>query len=196
MSSFEIILILKCQKVSQRKDIKLRKNNSEFLKECIGDAIIELLKTKDIDKISITEITEKAGVGRATYFRNFSSKAEAITFKIVSLWYVWCENNGISRMQQYTAKNAKDFFDFSYTYKELYKLLYKVNLQSTIYDAFYSVIIKQERSTPQEYYKSRFLSYGVYGIVNEWVKRDFAEPPEEIAVILHDTIKILQEDIK
>jgi hypothetical protein len=173
----------------------MRKNNTEFLKLCIADAIIEILKTTPFEKISINEITTKAGVGRATYFRNFSSKTEAITFKIITLWSNWCEKNGQSPEDQLTFKNSVDFFNFSYENKELYKLLYNTGLQGTIYDAFYSVIMKQQRSTPEEYYKSRFLSYGVYGIVNEWVKRDFKEPPNDIAMILKNSIKSLQIDI-
>ena len=173
----------------------MRKNNTDFLKLCIADAIIELLKTTSFEKISINNITDKAGVGRATYFRNFSSKTEAITFKIISMWTTWCKEKNNNDDGHLTFNNAVDFFEFSYANKELYKLLYSTGLQGTIYDAFYSVIMKQERSTPQEYYKSRFLSYGVYGIVNEWVKRDFDEQPHEIAAILKDTITRLQLDI-
>ena len=173
----------------------MRKNNTSFLKECIADAIIELLKTKTIDKISIDEITKKAGVGRATYFRNFSSKSEAITFKINTLWDNWCEKSGITKEQNYTVINSIDFFEFSYKYKDLYKLLYDQGLQNTIYDAFYKVITKQQRSTPNEYYKSRFLSYGVYGIVNEWVKRDFEETPNELSFILKETLKKAHSEI-
>lgn len=168
----------------------MKKNNTLFLKECISDAIIEILKTKPLEKISIDEITAKAGVGRATYFRNFTSKTEAITFKINILWDNWCDNNGISRETRYTVHNAFDFLNFSYNYKELYKLLYKENLQSTIFDAFYNVILKQERSSPEEYYKSRFLSYGVYGVVAEWVKRDFHETPQQLALILNQTLSL------
>ncbi len=196
MSSFATNLILLCQKVSYiKKGILMRKNNTSFLKECIADAIIELLKENTIDKISIEQIVTKAGVGRATYFRNFTSKTEAITFKINTLWDNWCDNNGISREQNYTVINAIDFFKFSYNYKDLYKLLSKQGLQSTIYDAFYIVITKQQRSTPNEYYKSRFLSYGVYGIVNEWVKRDFEESPDELSQILKETLKIAKLEI-
>lgn len=173
----------------------MRKNNTAFLKMCIGDAILDLLQSKPIDKISIDEITNKAGVGRATYFRNFSSKTEAITYKINTLWDDWCDNNGIMKEQRYTVNTALDFFNFSYSYKELYKLLYKENLQGTIYDAFYNVIVKQHRSTPKEYYKSRFLSYGVYGIVDEWVKRDFEQSPMELSIILKETLKSSCQEI-
>lgn len=166
----------------------MRKSNTEFLKDCMANALIELLKEKPIDKISVTDITDKAGVGRATWFRNFSSKAEAISYKLISLWYEWCNATGIPKEQRYTIDNARDFFDFSLECKDLYNLIYSQNLQNTIYDAFYAVIIKQQRTTQEEYYQSRFLSYGVFGIVDEWVKRNYKEKPEEIANIINNTI--------
>ncbi len=166
----------------------MRKNNSDFLKSCMADAVYELLKNKPIEKISVTEITEKAGVGRATWFRNFSSKQDAISYKIISLWYKWCDEHKIAKEQRYTLDNALDFFNFSLDNKEIYITLYKSNLQSTIYNAFYNVIVQQQRNTPYEYYRSRFLSYGVYGVVDEWVKRGFKESPNELASILNQTV--------
>ena len=50
-----------------------RKNTTaETLKEYIADALFRLMPTKSIDKITISEITDLANVGRATYFRYFS----------------------------------------------------------------------------------------------------------------------------
>lgn len=166
----------------------MRKNSTEFLKECMADAIIELLNEKPLEKISVNEISKRSGVGRATWFRHFSTKTEAITYKLILLWYRYCINHGITEEQRLTVDNALDFFNFSLENKELYNLLYKNGLQTLIYDAFYQVITHQHRATPVEYYKSRFLSYGVYGIVDEWVKRDYAESPEEIASIIHTTV--------
>ena len=42
---------------------------TEFLKECLSDALIQLMREKDFEKISIKEIADTAGVGRATWFR-------------------------------------------------------------------------------------------------------------------------------
>ena len=47
---------------------------TEFLKECMADALIKILKTKPIEKISVPEIVEVASVGRTTFFRNFTTK--------------------------------------------------------------------------------------------------------------------------
>ena len=36
-------------------------------------ALIQLLKTKSLSNITITELTERAGVSRMTYYRNYHS---------------------------------------------------------------------------------------------------------------------------
>ena len=57
--------------------------SSDYLKECIADALLVLIKDKPIEKVTVDELIKKAGVGRATYFRAFNSKSEAITFKFI-----------------------------------------------------------------------------------------------------------------
>lgn len=52
-----------------------------YLKECMGTALLELMKEKPIEKISIEEMTAKADVGRSTYFRYFKSKDEVLNSK-------------------------------------------------------------------------------------------------------------------
>lgn len=68
------------------KTKSFRKVVSEDLKECLADALLQLIVSKPMEKITIDELAEKAGVGRVTYFRAFHSKQEVLTFKIVRLW--------------------------------------------------------------------------------------------------------------
>lgn len=50
-----------------------------FIKECIAQALMTLLKKKELSAISITELTKVAGVSRMAYYRNFTSKEEIIS---------------------------------------------------------------------------------------------------------------------
>lgn len=45
-----------------------------FVKECIQTALINLIREKQYDEISITDIVKEAGVSRSSYYRNFNSK--------------------------------------------------------------------------------------------------------------------------
>ncbi len=155
--------------------------SADFLKECIADALIKLMQSKPIDKISVDEITELAGVGRATYFRKFSSKKEVITFKLIQLWNRWSDEHEIS--DQYSLGNAVDFFEFNYHIREIHKLLYDAGVQSTVYDAFYQIMIPQHEDDVGECYKNRFYSYGLFGLLNEWIKRGYSESPKKMAHI-------------
>ena len=59
---------------------------TEYLKECMGTALLELMREKPIEKISIEEMTAKADVGRSTYFRYFKNKDEVLSFKLRCMW--------------------------------------------------------------------------------------------------------------
>lgn len=157
---------------------------TEFLKECIADSLIKLLKTKSIEKITILEIVSMASVGRTTYFRNFSTKNEVLTFKIIRLWERWAEEHDLEEYRKYTIKNALDFFNFNYSIREFLNLLYEKKLQSVLYDAFYCIMVSQYDENVVECYKSHFYSYGLFGLLDKWIKRGFRESPEEMAEIL------------
>lgn len=66
-----------------------RSENTEYLKGTISDALLQLMENTPIDKITIQEITDLAGVGRMTYFRHFSSKTDVLSFKLQLLWKIW-----------------------------------------------------------------------------------------------------------
>lgn len=154
---------------------------TEFLKECLADALIKLLKNKPIEKITVPEISETAEVGRTTFFRNFSSKTEMITFKLIKLWERWTEEHNMIERSKFSLDNATDFFEFNYTIKELLVTIYHRNLQPTVYEAFYKVMMPQFGADAHECYRSRFYSYGLFGLLDEWIKRGFNETPDEMA---------------
>lgn len=151
-----------------------------FLKECLADALIKLLYQKPIEKITIPEISETASVGRTTFFRNFATKNEMITFKLISLWNRWTEEHEVAERKKFTLDNAVSFFKFNYSIKNLLELIYYRNLQSTVYDAFYEVMRPQYSTDALECYESRFYSYALFGLLDEWVKRGFCESVEQM----------------
>ena len=146
----------------------------------MADAVIKLIKKKPVEKITAGEIADEAGVGRATWFRNFNSKQEAITYKIVKLWQRYAADHDIKLWHQYATENTRYFFEFNYGIRELSKTIYAAGVQSAVYDAFYEILRPQYGANAYECYTSRFYSYGLFGLLVEWIKRDFYETPEEM----------------
>lgn len=159
-----------------------------FLKECMADALIKLLKTTPFEKITVAQITELAGVGRTTWFRNFSSKTDALVFKRMRLWEKWADEHDVAVRDRYTPDNRRTFFEFQYAVRENTTVLYKAGLQSVIYQAFYQVMEPKSGANAIESYESWYYFYALCGLVDEWCRRDFYETPEEIMEIYQEIL--------
>lgn len=51
---------------------------NRFTRMNIGEAVVELLKEKEFDKIKVSEITKKAGVSRMTYYNYYETKEQVL----------------------------------------------------------------------------------------------------------------------
>ena len=162
--------------------------SADFLKECMADALIRQMQIKDFSKITINEIAEIAGVNRSTWFRNFNTKEEALTFKLVQLWNRYATEHNLVARQDYRLNNAKDFFAFNYEIRELLHIISDAGLSASIYQAFYELMMSQYGNTPAECYEARFYSYGIFGFLTEWIKRNFQESAEEMTALFNQII--------
>ncbi len=52
----------------------------EYTRHYIVQALFKLMSSYDYEKISVTDIAEKAGVGRATFYRYFKRKEDVIFY--------------------------------------------------------------------------------------------------------------------
>ena len=52
----------------------------EYTKHYIVTALFKLMNEYDYTKISVSDIAQKAGIGRATFYRYFKSKEEVIIY--------------------------------------------------------------------------------------------------------------------
>ena len=66
-----------------------KQETNAFVKEFITIALIELMKKQQLDKISICQLVDKAGVGRASFYRNFESKKDVLKQYLTKLIQEW-----------------------------------------------------------------------------------------------------------
>lgn len=156
-----------------------------FLKDCIADAYIQLILIKDPSKITADEITKQAGVGRATYFRNFSSKQEILIYKLERDWDNFAQT---SIENDKVSQNILEFFEFNYKYKDLIKRIYEIHQQEALLRTFFRILNQYPSFNPYDEYLTRYISYGLFGLLEEWVKRDFRESPQDLAEFVNNHI--------
>ena len=59
-------------------------------------------------------------------------------------------------------------------------------LQSALYMAFSINMTPPDQADAMERYLSRFYSYGLFGLLDEWIARGFRETPEQMARIAEE----------
>ena len=62
-----------------------------YVIEHITDALIKLLRDKPIGDISISELCDLAGIGRASFYRNFESKDDILRRYINEIFREWTD---------------------------------------------------------------------------------------------------------
>lgn len=162
-----------------------RNSTTEFLKDCIADSLLLLLQEKPIEKITIQELTAKASVGRVTYYRNFTSKEDIITYKLDKLMDTWFSTNLNASLSPHTL--AVSFFRFFYTIRDTIHTLMKANLSDIFMIQMTRKFTTLENYNTADIYRQVFLSFGLCGIIQTWITTGMQESPEEMVNMLAQT---------
>ena len=161
-------------------------NNAEkntYAKRQIKQAIIALLKEKDLNAISIGEIAEKAGVSRNAFYRNYDSKEGIIiehTSNLLKEWHNEFQKNKTS----YDIDFYGGLFQHFYDNKEFYLLLKKRELFHLVLKSLIALFGNLKELDNIAAYSVAYIAYGAYGWIQEWVERGMVESPETISAIL------------
>lgn len=153
-----------------------------FVKSQIVDAMLLMMKEKPFSEIAIKEITDTAQVSRNSFYRNYADKEDVIKQHLHSLLQNWSdtyvpdENDGTKLYSSLFVHLEKN--------KELYLLL----KQQKLFHLFMDVFLERYGTKPEldnaSAYATSFISYGIYGWINEWIARGMQEPAEMVAELL------------
>ncbi|WP_267963790.1 TetR/AcrR family transcriptional regulator [Testudinibacter sp. TR-2022] len=144
---------------------------NQIIKNRINQALIELMARYDFHAITITQITQTAGVSRVSFYRNFSSKEDilikALRGDIEQHFYRTAQSGQLT--------NHRELFMAIFAFVEqkgdIVDLLYQNDL-SHIFLAFIRECCgaKPESDNDTAYHHS--LNMGVcFGALDEWIRR-------------------------
>jgi hypothetical protein len=151
-------------------------------------AVIKLLEQWPLDKIQVKQICDASGYHRASWFRSFHSKSEAVTYHMVRLWQLYSERHGLEGHDDWVIDNAESFFQYNYEIRDTLRLLYRRGLMKELADSFTATLHDRHIDDPDCAYRTTMFAFSLYGILREWIIRDFDQPPEVMARIVRDTI--------
>lgn len=151
-----------------------------IIKESIILALMQLMRKKKFNTITITELVETAGVARASFYRNYTSKEDVILKYLTRLHKDWHET------YHYPESMIESYFRHILKHKHVYLLLHQSGQFYLVQKFMVQELGPKEDFDNNSAYTHSWFAYGLYGWIEEWVKRGMQESPQDIAALYHN----------
>ena len=147
-------------------------NNQEkntYVRQHILSALLELMHTQDFVSISIQALVDAAGVGRASFYRNFASKEDVLQQESVRLTNEWKTNFDHEHPDGTPGQD------------NLWLALYHAGLSNIMLETLLGYFDRSPEIPNGLAYLNSAIGYMLYGWVHEWMNRGMQESGTEIA---------------
>lgn len=173
-------------KMTEKQEAALQKANAEsrqFTREAIQDALFMLMRKKEYEKITITDIIRKSGVSRSAFYRNYHSKEDILMGTV----------EPIARNIFYAFKPSRSdgwlaVFQAAYDNTEKLQLIIDAKMET-------GLLLILNKRLPQEgtsYMVTAMWNGIIYNLVVEWIKRGRPLGVEKMAELAADLTKSLR----
>lgn len=112
-----------------------REELNKIVKDSIAQSIFQLMKRKRFSDITITEIVKKAGVARASFYRNFAYKEDAVSYYIIETMKLYKNQFYLSDLRDNYYNLIVGTMDFIFDYKENLESLFNSGLSQLLLHA-------------------------------------------------------------
>jgi len=164
-------------------------------REALLNAFMELLRTRSFQKITITDITTRAGIARHTFYNHYQTKVELLNTLVDLILDQFF--SGIDNWNFYLADPQEElqmftsFFQAWMDHADIVRLLNSVDMDNvlverlkTFFTRFYHERVTREMPGVNlklaEYIVS-FNAYSLLGILKPWFADKMRYPPEVMA---------------
>ena len=178
---------------------KKEDRRTRYSKRVIREALFALMQEKPLNKISVTEICERADVNRSTFYAYFTDIND-LHAGIVREFYLQ-QRAYMNRVLAFledkgdiSCLSIPEFREIALMYlhtvqenKALYKFIFNGNSMNQILYSFYKIFFTELRKkVPPEMHEHfrhsfRFASGGTSHTLTTWLAGDCAEPAEKLA---------------
>lgn len=163
----------------------------EYTRHYIVQALFKLMAAYEYDKISVTDIAEKAGVGRATFYRYFKRKEDVIIyyFEHFTKEFVYSQRF-YQRCKADYVKTVTSVLTLFKEHKEPLKLLRKARLEYLYLDylntKFKATFENDNNATGL--YQSYLYSGMLFNVSMAWLDNDCKDDIDSLAEMFINAI--------
>ena len=174
----------------------------ELTKHEIARALLELLEEKNLNKITIEDISRRAGINRQTFYYHFRDIIDLLE-------WMWMEDEKLLFSNSYSYENWQESFITIFeefkkkksltmnVYKNSPSELLTTHLYNLVYPIIYSVVNEKAQNyivkEDDVKFIADFYKFAFVALVKDWIRNDMEENPEQIVkrlgILLQGTIE-------
>jgi len=164
----------------------------------IREALLELMKQKHIDKISVSEIMNKADLVRRTFYSHYKSKNDVITMYVNEL-VTDAFKESLESSDECNETEGLEYFRIWDKNKEFVNILNDNDLLSLLntYDSKVrhikirnEILLSNGFSEKAVKYASTLYEGVVWSVLVHWIKTGMEESPEELTRIMTEILSL------
>lgn len=161
-----------------------RAEANRIVRECMTTALLQLMKEKEFEDISVSEITKRAGVSRTSYYRNYDSKEDILKQGLDQVMEGFVrkvsalpKGAGVRDAVQCAFRQGREESAFLI-------LIHRAGLDNLLRDRFDSFILGLTQRVlllRDGVYPARILSGALLSALLYWFDTGMQEPDQELA---------------
>ena len=168
-----------------------RKEENLRVKKSITDTLFSLMAEKSLTDIPITELVSKAGVARASFYRNYSSREDVITTLIRDILDEFREEIDRRQKSVYAFENVLLVFQYFYKYRNYILDLQRSGFSSILLEElnhFHESVAGGGPYAPIEKYELYMYIGALMNTAVIWLSENGQISAEDIARYFHNTV--------
>ncbi|GKX68003.1 TetR/AcrR family transcriptional regulator [Inconstantimicrobium mannanitabidum] len=163
-------------------------------KRLISEALLEMLKTRNINKISIRELCQVAGVNRTTFYNHYGSQYDVLneiaeayiqntSFTIINDLAV---GKNIDECLTKVLEYIKDHVEFIKLVldQDNYDLMNHIKISLPQFDQMVIRNLPESLELDKKKAIASYVQYGTVRLLKEWIGSDCLKSPEEEAKLI------------
>lgn len=171
-----------------------------YTKKVIKDSLIELLKTKEIHQVTVTDICKKADINRGTFYTHYKDAFDLFQSMEDELFEQILKYIEEIPMKEYNSLLLLKVLELIKENKDLCKVLFCNQRDSSILNHILNIANKidigklfNNNNLINEAIANYYMRYSVGGcisIIETWLENDLPESPSELVQIINGINKI------
>ena len=173
------------RKMSSRSLENLTISNQEsnrITREALEISLMQLLEKKELAKITISELVHRAGVSRAAFYRNYTSKEQMLEEIFGKTVQKIMDKLGQFNLRTELYQVWIILFKEAKKEARLISLAVDYNLEKYLTQAVFNFLEKRQQSRREaSSYIHSFWSSALVSVLSKWIKDGMQVPAEKIA---------------